>query len=82
MGSSDHVSFADVGVPAFKIFGAKENYPAYHTPDDTFDTMVAFMGDEETLAKGFAVPAWLGFYLTVYAEENFQVSTIFAPEEI
>ncbi|MDD5503328.1 MAG: M20/M25/M40 family metallo-hydrolase, partial [Candidatus Thermoplasmatota archaeon] len=42
MGSSDHVSFADVGVPAFKIFGAKENYPAYHTPDDTFDTMVAF----------------------------------------
>lgn len=82
MGSSDHVSFADVGVPAFKCFGAKEDYPYYHTIDDSFANMVAFMGDEETLMKGFAVPAWIGFYITIYAEENFPAPAAFSPEEI
>ncbi|PKK85473.1 MAG: hypothetical protein CVT48_05275 [Thermoplasmata archaeon HGW-Thermoplasmata-1] len=68
LGRSDHVNFGDAGIPSFMFIGATDEYPYYHTPDDTFANMIEYMGGEEILMKGFAVPAWIGFYVTVLFE--------------
>lgn len=70
LGRSDHVSFANAGVPSFMFIGELDNYPYYHTPDDTFENMIEYMGGEEILIKGFAVPAWIGFYITIFTNAS------------
>ncbi|PKK81667.1 MAG: hypothetical protein CVT47_01250 [Thermoplasmata archaeon HGW-Thermoplasmata-2] len=70
LGRSDHVRFADAGIPSFMFIGELDNYPYYHTPDDTLANMIEYMGGEEMLVKGFAVPAWIGFYNTVFIDNN------------
>jgi hypothetical protein len=68
-GRSDHVAFWDIGAPTVFYFGADDQeYPEYHSRDDTMATMTRHAGDRETLAAGFDTLAWMALYLAVHAD--------------
>ncbi|MDD5503637.1 MAG: M28 family metallopeptidase [Candidatus Thermoplasmatota archaeon] len=74
LGRSDHENFAALGIPSFMFIGELDNYPYYHTPDDTFANMIKYMGSEEKLVQGFAVPAWIGFYETILLQNGYSLA--------
>jgi len=70
-GRSDHVRFQQIGVPTVFFFGADDQeYPAYHSVDDTLEEMERVAGSRENLVGGLETAAWLGFYLTVLLDND------------
>jgi hypothetical protein len=74
-GRSDHVRFQQIGVPTVFFFGAGDDeYPAYHSKDDTVEEMERIAGSRENLIGGFDTLAWTGFYLTVVLDNDDDVT--------
>lgn len=60
MGSSDHRSFQNIGVPTLFYIGTYDaGYDAYHRLEDTLSNMKEQMGGQTGLEAGFEVTIWL-----------------------
>jgi hypothetical protein len=71
-GRSDHVRFQQIGVSTVFFFGAGDNdeYPAYHTTDDTMDEMERVAGGRENLIGGFDTLVWTVFYMVLLLDND------------
>ncbi len=69
-GRSDHVSFWRVDTPTVFHIGELDDYPYYHTPDDTLAMMEQYVGGPENLTRGFDYTLWFSLFTVLHVDDN------------
>lgn len=74
VGSGDHDSFMNVGIPSVFFFGMTfESWTTnYHTPTDTVEGMELHAGGHDALVGGFNTVAWIGYYTIILLDNDNQ----------
>ncbi len=62
--NSDEKTFKEAGIPALRFIGGENffDYDAYHTADDTVDTVYALAGGRAQFAAGFEMTVWIAYF--------------------
>ena len=75
VGSGDHDSFQDKGIPSVFFFGMTfESWTTnYHTPTDTIEGMELHAGGHDELVGGFNTVAWVVYYIIILLDYDFYI---------